>query len=58
MGELLLLAGGVFFGIMFGVFIISSAFDLAGVWGLIFLAAVIAIGFANAASSDNGGENK
>lgn len=56
MGELLLLAAGVFFGIMFGVFIISSAFEAAGVWGLILLVAVIVTGFAIAASSGDGGE--
>lgn len=56
MAELLLLAAGVFFGIMLFVFIISSAFELAGVWGLILLVAAMAIGFAIV--SDNGGEKK
>lgn len=56
MGGLLLLAAGVFFGIMFVVFIISSAFEFAGVWGLVLLVVAIVIGFTIAASSDNGGK--
>lgn len=56
MGGLLLLAAGVFFGIMFAVFIISSAFELVGGWGLLLLVAAIVIGFAIAASSDKGGK--
>lgn len=56
MGGLLLLAAGVFFGIMLAVFIISSAFEFAGVWGFVLLVVVIVIGFAIAASSDNGGK--
>lgn len=56
MGGLSLLAAGVFFGIMLAVFIISSAFEFAGVWGLVLLVVVIVIGFAIAASSDNGGK--
>jgi hypothetical protein len=58
MAELLLLAAALFFGIMFGVFIVSSASEIAGVWGLILLVAVIAIGFAIARSSNSGGEKK
>ena len=58
MGELLLLAAGVFFGIMFAVFVVSSAFEFAGVWGLILLVAAIAIGFGIAHSSSGGGEKK
>ena len=58
MGELLLLAAGVFFGIMFVVFVISSAYRLAGVCGLILLAVAIAIGLVIAVSSDNGDEKK
>lgn len=56
MGGLLLLVAGVFFGIMLVVFIISSAFEFAGVWGLVLLVVAIVIGFAIAASSDNGGK--
>lgn len=58
MGELLLLAAGMFFGIILVVFIISSAFETAGVWGLVLLVAAIAIGFAIATSSNNGGKKE
>lgn len=58
MGGLLLLAAGVFFGIIFVVYILSSAFELAGVWGFVLLAAAIVIGLAIASSSDNGGKKK
>lgn len=56
MGGLLLLVAGVFFGIIFIVYVLSSAFELAGGWGLLLLVAAIAIGFAIAASSDKGGK--
>lgn len=58
MCELLLLAAGLYFGIMLVVFTISSVFKLAGGWGLLLLVAAIVIGFAIAASSDNGGNKK
>lgn len=58
MGGLLLLAAGVFFGIIFIVYVLSSAFEFAGVWGLVLLVVAIVIGFAIAASSDNGGKKK
>jgi len=56
MGGLLLIAAGVFFGIIFIFYVLSSAFELAGGWGLLLLVAAIMIGFAIAASSDKGGK--
>ena len=50
------MAAGMSFGIMLALFIISSAFEFAGVWGLVLLVVVIVIGFAIAAFSDNGGK--
>ena len=58
MGGLLLLEAGIFFGMIFVVYILSSAFELAGIWGFLLLVAAIVIGFAIASSSDNGDKKK
>lgn len=58
MGELLFLAAIVFVGIMFVVYVASSMFELAGVWGFVLAAVAIVIGFTIAHSSSSGGEKK
>lgn len=58
MGELLFLAAIVFVGIMFVVYVASSMFELAGVWGFVLAAIAIIAGFAIAHSSSSGGEKK
>ena len=53
MGELIFLATIVFVGIIFVVYVASSMFELAGVWGFVLAAIAIIAGFA-VASSDKG----
>lgn len=58
MGELLLMAIGTYLGILFCVYVVSSAFELGGVFALILLAVAIFIGCAIGASSDDGNNKK
>lgn len=58
MGELLLMAAGTYFGIMFCVACISSAYRMGGVFGIIALIACVIIGCAIVSSSDSGESKK
>lgn len=52
MGGLLLLAVCVFFGIIFVVYVLSSAFELAGGWGILLLIGAIILGLTIACIND------